>query len=374
MAVIKKSIGELIQIVDERNTSGRINNFCGINIGKEFMPTVANTDGIDSSKYKIVRKNRFVFSGMQTGRDQCIRIGLYTENDPIIVSPAYTTFEIIRHDLALDEYFFMKFLSNEMDRYGWFLSDSSVRSNLDWDRFCEIEIELPPVPVQQKYVDVYNSMLRNQQAYEKGLDNLKLICDAYIENLRHEIPAVAIGDYIEQVVEQNAKLKFGKDDVKGMTITKEIIPTKANVNETSFDRFIIVEPKQFVYNPRTHGKRIGLGYNNSDKPFIITWNNIAFDIKEKNMLLPEYLFMFFKRDEWDRWACFNSWGSSTEVFAWEDLCETKIPIPDIKIQQSIINIFDSYNKRREIVDSLKTQIKSICPVLIKGSLEEAENE
>jgi len=176
MAVNKIDIGSLIEIVDERNNDGAVNAFYGININKEFMPTVANTDGIDSKKYKIVKKNRFVFSGMQTGRDECIRIGLYTGVEPIIVSPAYTTFEVIRPDLILNEYFFMIFLSKEMDRYGWFLSDSSIRSNLDWDRFCEIEIELPPISIQRKYVDVYNAVMANTTLKVK----IKNICPVLI--------------------------------------------------------------------------------------------------------------------------------------------------------------------------------------------------
>jgi len=176
-------IGSLIEIVDERNNDGTINAFYGININKEFMPTVANTDGIDCKKYKVVKKNRFVFSGMQTGRDECIRISLYTGVEPIIVSPAYTTFEVTRPDLILNEYFFMIFLSKEMDRYGWFLSDSSIRSNLDWDRFCEIEIDLPPIPIQQKYVDVYNAVMTNTTLKAK----IKNICPVLIRGALGEV-------------------------------------------------------------------------------------------------------------------------------------------------------------------------------------------
>ena len=93
MGLTKYKIGDLISVIDERNDIG-IREFYGININKEFMPTAANTEGLDETKYKIVRKNRFVYSGMQTGRDGCIRISMYTEDIPILVSPAYTTFEV----------------------------------------------------------------------------------------------------------------------------------------------------------------------------------------------------------------------------------------------------------------------------------------
>ena len=110
MGLTKYKIGELISFCDERNSYG-YTSFYGLNINKEFMPTWANTEGLDKSKYKVVRKKRFVFSGMQTGRDECIRISMYNGTEPIIVSPAYTTFEISREDLVIPEYFFMLFLS-----------------------------------------------------------------------------------------------------------------------------------------------------------------------------------------------------------------------------------------------------------------------
>ena len=110
MALTKYKVGELIKIVDEKNNLG-IRNFYGININKEFMPTAANTEGLDENKYKVVRKNRFVYSGMQTGRDECIRVSMYNKDDPILVSPAYTTFEVVATDIVIPLYFFMRFFS-----------------------------------------------------------------------------------------------------------------------------------------------------------------------------------------------------------------------------------------------------------------------
>lgn len=185
MLLNKMPIGKLIQIVDERNSEG-LKKFYGININKEFMPTVANTDNLDETKYKVVRKNRFVFSGMQTGRNECIRIGLYSEDDPIIVSPAYTTFEIIDTKVVLPEYFFMIFLSKEKDRLGWFLSDGSVRANLDWDRFCEIELELPDIAIQQKYVDIYTGIRKSIEALEKLKKQKDSICPILIKSAIEE--------------------------------------------------------------------------------------------------------------------------------------------------------------------------------------------
>lgn len=215
MALTKYKLGELIELVDERNSEG-LRNFHGVNIEKEFMPTVADTSTLNEKKYKVVRKNRFVFSGMQTGRDECIRLAFHRDDEPIIVSPAYFTFEVTATDKILPEYFFMMFRSKEKDRLGWFLSDSSVRANLEWKTFCDIEINLPPLSVQKKFVAVYNALLENKKVYERGLDDLKLVCDGYIENLRRNMPCEKIGKYIELSDERNADNFYTAEDVRGI--------------------------------------------------------------------------------------------------------------------------------------------------------------
>ena len=128
-------LGDYIEQCDERNSARGNYPVIGINRDKTFMPTVANLDGVDMAKYKIITKGMFVFSGMQTGRDVCIRIGLYDKEQPALISPAYTTFVINDEKKVVPEYFFMYFNRAESDRYGWFISDSSVRANLDWPRF-----------------------------------------------------------------------------------------------------------------------------------------------------------------------------------------------------------------------------------------------
>lgn len=368
MALSKYRIGQLIKIVDERN-SFDINDFYGININKEFMPTVANTEGLDETNYKIVRKNRFVFSGMQTGRDKCIRISMYMCNEPIIVSPAYTTFEIV-DEYVLPTYFFMIFLSQERDRLGWFYSDGSIRSNLDWDRFCDIQLNIPDLPTQQKYVDIYNAMVANQQAYERGLDDLKLTCDAYIEDLRRRMPCEKIGKYLIECNERN-DIGLTVDNVRGIATSKEFIDTKANMNGVPLSNYKMVCPNEIAYISDTsrRGDKISLAMNSSDETYLVSSISTVFRTNKK-YLLPEYLFLFYSRTEFDRYARFNSWGSARETFNWDDMCDVKIPIPDITIQKSITGIYTVYNKRTKINEQLKTQIKNICPILIKGSLEE----
>jgi type I restriction enzyme S subunit len=124
------------------------------------------------------------------------------------------------------------------------------------------------------------------------------------------------------------------------------------------------------------GDKIGLGYNNTDKTFITSWNNSAFRIKKDKLgiLNPAFLYLFFYRSEFDRYVRFNSWGSSTELFSWEDMCNVKLPIPDIKVQEAIVTIYYTLETRKRINEQLKNTIKPLCPVLMRGVVESMKLE
>ena len=364
MRLKKYRLGELIELCDERNSYG-YTNFYGLNINKEFMPTWANTEGLDESKYKVVRKRRFVFSGMQTGRDGCIRISMYNGENPIIVSPAYTTFEVTREDLVLSEYFFMLFLSKEKDRLGAFCSDGSIRSNLDWERFCDFEITLPSIEQQRKYVDVYLALQSNLAVYQSKVDELKLVCDGYIEELRRKMPSEMIGPYIKPCDERNSDLKIKL--AQGITNDKEFANPKQVADAITSAK--IVRKGQFAYNRATtrNGEKISIAYRTGDDCVVSSAYQI-FEISAKNKLHPEYLMMWYKRSEFDRYSRYKSKGSAHEFFEYEDMENVRIPIPPIEIQKSIASIYNVYIERQRIADALKEQINNICPVLIQGSL------
>lgn len=367
MALSKYKLGELIEPVDERNSDG-LRNFYGVNIDKEFMPTVADTSTLNEKKYKVVRKNRFACNLMHVGRDVAIPIAFHQSDKPIIVSPAYVTFEVTATDKILPEYFFMVFRSKEKDRLGWFLSDSSVRANLEWKTFCDIEINLPPLSVQKKFVAVYNALLENKKVYERGLDDLKLVCDGYIENLRRNMPCKKIGKYIERHDRRNSDNKI--KNVMGISTSKNFREPTSKVNRDELSKYKIVSPRQIAFVQTTHNEKVfAYAFNDTDEDIVVSSVNEVFSTDETR-LLPEYLAMFFNRSEFDRYARFHSWGSAREVFTWKDLCEVEIPIPEIKIQRSIAAIYEVLRTRKKVLERLKMQIKNICPILIKGSLDE----
>ena len=369
MGLTKHKLGDLISVCDERNSLG-LTNFYGLNINKEFMPTVANTEGLDESKYKVVRNKRFVFSGMQTGRDKCIRISMYSGINPIIVSPAYTTFKITREDIVLPEYFFMLFLSKEKDRFGAFCSDGSIRSNLDWERFCDFDLSLPDIETQRKYVDIYLSLQNNLVTYQSKVEDLKLTCDGFLDKLKVESENLKIGTFIEQCDERNSESLYTLDDLRGISIQKVFIDSKADMMDVSLTPYVLVKPEYFAFVPVTsrNGGKITLAFNDSNHTYIVSSSYTVFRVKEKKKLLPEYLFMYFNRPEFDRYARYNSWGSAREVFSMDDMNEVVIPIPSISVQQEIVNIHKCYIERQRIAMRLKEQLSNLCPILIKGSL------
>lgn len=179
-----------------------------------------------------------------------------------------------------------------------------------------------------------------------------------------QAPMVRLGDLIELCDERNSEGKYGIDDVRGMTISKEIISTKADIKDTDLSKFYIVYPNEFIYNPRTHGKKIGLGFNNSLKPILISWNNTAFKVKDIEKVEPTYLYMIFNREEWDREACYNSWGSSTVVFAWEDLCNMKIPLPSIETQKELVAVYNGLKELAEENEKLLEPLEESCQAFI----------
>ncbi|MBQ6705723.1 MAG: restriction endonuclease subunit S [Opitutales bacterium] len=368
MALSRYKLGELIKVVDERNTYG-IKDFYGINIDKEFMPTVANTEGLDESNYKVVRENRFVFSGMQTGRDECIRIGMYLGKTPIIVSPAYTTFEINATDAVLPTYFFMIFLSKEKDRLGWFYSDGSIRSNLDWDRFCDMELNLPDLPTQQKYVDIYKAMVANQQCYERGLEDLKLGIDAVVDEIKHKSETTLVRELLKEVDVRN---ESGEITIAhGINIAKQFMPSVADINGVDLTKYKLVEKNQFAFSGMQTGRDecIRIALNKAGTPIIISPAYTVFE-RKNDTVLEEYILMWFSRGESDRRGWFMSDSSIRSNLDLDRFYETQLPIPDKDVQKSIVDIYNVYTERKRINEQLKSQIKNICPILTRGSLEE----
>ena len=257
---------------------------------------------------------------------------------------------------------------DEFARKCWFEAVGSARNYFRVADLSEFDIELPDISTQQKYVDIYKAMVANQQSYECGLEDLKLVCDGYIEDLRRKMPCEKIGQYIERHDVRNGP--NGTKNVMGISTSKCFRNPTSKVNKNELANYKVCRPRQIGFVQTTHNEKVfTYAFNNTDEDIVVSSVNEVFSTQE-DKLYPEYLCMFFNRTEFDRYARFHSWGSARETFTWNDLVEVEIPIPDLEIQKSIANVYSVYIKRKEINEQLKSQIKDICPILIRGSLEE----
>lgn len=368
-----KRIGDYIRLVSNRNSDWAITNLLGVNIFKNFMPSVANTSGVDLSKYKIIRKGQFATNIMHVNRDEILPVALYQKDEPAIVSPAYMTFEVIDETELLPEFLMMEFQRPEFDRRAWTYCDSSVRGGLEWERFCEIQIPIPDIDEQRKFVALYNGLLTNQKTYANSLADLQLICDTYIENLIKTQEPKTLGEYIEQSDERNNDLQI--DNLIGISVNKVFMETKSNKEQLDLSNYKVVRPREFGYVSVTsrNGEKISIAILDGEAGLVSSTYTV-FRVKDTSVLLPEYLFLFFKRSEFDRYARFHSWGSARETFDWADLCNVKLPIPDIKIQEAIVTIYHTLETRKRINEQLKNTIKPLCPVLMRGVVESMKLE
>lgn len=372
MGLTNYKLGELIEQSDKRNTDNKymVDRVKGISTGKKFIETKANMDGVNLSSYKIVSPNDFAYVADTSRRGDKIALAFNRSTDYFLISSIYTVFRVSRNDLLDSDYLFMYFNRPEFDRYSRFNSWGSARETFDWNAMFDIDIDLPPIDIQQKYVDIYNAMLANQQSYERGLEDLKLVCDAYIEELRRKMPSQKIEQYIERHDVRNGP--NGTDNVMGISTTKEFREPTSKVDKSNLSDYKVVKPRQIGFVQTTHNEKVfAYAFNNTDKDIVISAVDEVFSTDEA-VLLPEYLSMWFNRKEFDRYARFHSWGSARETFTWDDLINVEIPIADMEKQKAIADIYTVYKTRKRINDHLKERIKSMCPILIKGSLEEAE--
>jgi hypothetical protein len=374
MALTKYKMGQLIELIQDTNSELLYgpDNVRGMTITKEIIPTKADISRTDLSKFLVVRPGEFIYNPRTHGKK--IGFGYNNTTNNFIISWNNIAFKVKKEMIStvLADYLFLHFKRDEWDREACFQSWGSSTEVFSWDTLCDMIVDLPSLEIQQKYVNVYNAMLSNQQSYERGLEDLKLVCDAYIDKLRIKLPHEKLGNYISLCDEKNDNLEYGLDSVRGISIEKKFIDTKANMEGVSLKPYSVVKPNEFAYVTVTsrNGENISLARNDSKQSYLCSSSYIVFKINNENVILPAYLSMLFERKEFNRYSRFNSWGSARETFDWEEMQEVKLPIPNIEIQKDIVNIFEVYDTRKKINKKLKAQIKAICPILIKGSIEE----
>ena len=372
-SLCKYKLGELIELRDERNSDGKftLEDVKGISIQKKFIETKADMQDVSLSPYILVKPDYFAYVTVTSRNGEKITLAHNVTNQTYIVSSSYVVFQVSRTDLLLSDYLFIYFNRPEFDRYARFNSWGSARETFDWDTMCDIDIDLPDLPTQQKYVDIYKAMVANQQSYERGLDDLKLTFDILIDNIKHKSVYIPVQELLKEIDNRNSDGKI--NDVQGINIFKQFMPSVADTNGVDLKKYKVVEKNQFAFSGMQTGRDecIRIALNRSEIPIIISPAYTVFESKNGDVL-EEYIMMWFSRKESDRRGWFMSDSSVRSNLDLDRFYETLLPIPEIEIQQSIVDIYNVYIKRKQINEQLKAQIKDICPILIRGSLEEGE--
>ncbi len=333
MALNKYSLRELLELTTETNTDMKYgpDSVRGMTITKEIIPTKANVSNTDLRKFLVVHPHEFVFNPRTHGKK--IGFGYNRTDAAFLISWNNIAFRVKPEmkSTVMDEYLFLHFNREEWDREACFRSWGSSTEVFSWDALCEMELQLPPLPIQKKYVDVYNAMLANQQSYERGLEDLKIAFDSILDKEKHKAHRIAVGELLKEIDNRNDDGTI--EDVEGINITKQFMPTVANTTNINLNRYKVVQKNQIAYSGMQTGrdKCIRIALQTSDKPIIVSPAYTVFEVK-KDRVLPEFIMMWFSRAESDRRGWFMSDSSVRSNLDLDRFYETEIPVPPIEDQ------------------------------------------
>ena len=174
-----------------------------------------------------------------------------------------------------------------------------------------------------------------------------------------------LGDYIREVDVRNQNLEVTK--LLGVSISKEFMPSIANTIGTDMSSYKVAEPRQFVYIADTsrRGDKIAIALLKENNKVIVSSIYTVFEVKNKQELLPEYLMMWFRRPEFDRYARFKSHGSAREIFSWEEMCEVELPIPSIEQQQKIVSEYEAVTRRIRLNEQIIAKLEETAQALYR---------
>ena len=194
-----KSIDELVERVDERNTDNKLDKLIGVSIDKCFIESVANTNGTDLSKYKIIRRNDFAVSLMQVSRDSKIPVARLDDYDVAIMSPAYPIFRIKDTKVCLPEYLDMWFKRPEFDREAAFIAVGGVRGSMPWDEFAKMKLPVPSIEKQKEIVEAYRVITDRIALKQRINDNLEATEQAILVEAisQNQTVPTALGDFVD---------------------------------------------------------------------------------------------------------------------------------------------------------------------------------
>lgn len=374
MALNNCFLGEHIELLENKNTElcYGVADVRGVNNLKELMPTKADINGRDLTKFQIVRPGEFVFNHRTSRNGSKFSIAYNSGNNPVICTEDYVVFRIkeTSRQLLLADWLYMFFNRPEFDRYVITNSWGSSTEFYNWEDVCRIKLALPPLSIQHKYATVYKAMQTSRQNYERGLDDLKMIVDAYVERVKASSSAkwnLLLGEVIEQ---RREKYDGTSMPIRGVSKDGFIEPKQKEADLHLYNQYYL---NDFVFNPaRMELNSIAL--NTFYEKACCSSLYEVFFVTRTDMVLPEYLNLLLKRAEFARWCEYVGWGSAREYCRVDTISQYPITVPSLEEQKSIVELYNAYIARKNIVSQLGEMIREAYPILIKGSIDEARKE
>lgn len=358
----KVTLGEYIVRVERANSAGAYGaeDVRGVSNTKGFMETRANIEGRSLKKFLVIEPFEFVFNRRTTRNGERLGLGFNMSDRAFILTEDYVAFRVKpEKDKELSPYFlYLYFLRDEFDRYVRSNSWGSATEFFNWDDMCRVKIPLPPIEVQRAYVDAYKGLTALIEENEALLKTLEHAAQACVAECREKWPIEEVGSFLEETDDRNTDEELDLNAVRGISIEKCFIQTKADMEGVSLRPYKIISPREFAYVTVTsrNGNKISIAMNSSEEEFLVSSSYAAFRVRDGSPLEPEYLYLQFKRPEFDRYARFNSWGSARETFNWEDMCRVKIPLPPIEVQRAYV---DAYKGLTALIEENEKLLKSL---------------
>lgn len=362
-------LGPLLERVTRLNDAHQygLNDVRGVTNTKEIAGTKANVSDRALETFLVVCSEEFVFNRRVHGTGaRRLGLGFNTTSHPFIFTNDYVAFKVAS-DKLLPHFLFLCFLKEDFNRYVVTNSWGSATEFFNWDDMCRVKIPLPPIEVQRAYVDAYKGLTALIEENESLLKSLEATAQACVAECREKWPIEEVGSFLEETDDRNTDEELDLNAVRGISIEKCFIQTKADMEGVSLRPYKIISPREFAYVTVTsrNGNKISIAMNSSEEEFLVSSSYAAFRVRDGSPLEPEYLYLQFKRPEFDRYARFNSWGSARETFNWEDMCRVKIPLPPIEVQRAIVALYHCAEEAKKIAAEARLQLTQVCPAMIQ---------
>lgn len=360
-------LGEYIEPCNTRNSKIQygVELIEGVNSDGEFCATKANTDGIDLKPYKIVHEGDFVYNPSR------VNIGslAYRVGPMCIVSHLYVVFHLTKYGSThlLPEFLWIFLNRDEFRRLISYRNFGSQRPEFNYHQMAEVMIPVPSIDEQRKVVEAWQGLRRMKEENEQMAEPLMTLCRSYMQEMKKKWPMKPLQGLVTPKEERNRSLQLKADAVRGLGTNKEMIGTKANLEGVDLSTYKLVKPQEFAYVSDTtrRGDKVSMGFNESAEVYLVSSISTVFSVTDNETLLPEFLFTWFCRDEFDRIARFNSWGSARETFNWSDMCRVKIPLPPKEVQESVVAVYRAAMESKRIAAEADELSRQICPALIQ---------